>query len=100
MVRRPRIEPSVDRRLLRDSCLGALRPLGGPRPATVTSIMKSREHWERVHRHIAPAELSWFQREPTVSLDLIRRVATNLDAPIIDVGGGASTLVDGLLDAG
>jgi len=62
--------------------------------------MDSREHWERVHRHIAPAELSWFQREPTVSLELIRRVATNLDAPIIDVGGGASTLVDGLLDAG
>jgi SAM-dependent methyltransferase len=62
--------------------------------------MESREHWERVHRHIAPAELSWFQREPTLSLDLIRRVATDLDAPIIDVGGGASTLVDGLLDAG
>jgi SAM-dependent methyltransferase len=62
--------------------------------------MKSREHWERVHRHIAPAALSWYQREPTVSLDLIRRVAPDLDAPIIDVGGGASTLVDGLLDAG
>jgi 2-polyprenyl-3-methyl-5-hydroxy-6-metoxy-1,4-benzoquinol methylase len=62
--------------------------------------MKSREHWERVHRHTAPAELSWFQRAPTVSLDLIRRVAPDLDAPIIDVGGGASTLVDGLLDAG
>jgi SAM-dependent methyltransferase len=62
--------------------------------------MRSREHWERVHRHIAPAELSWHQREPTISLDLIRRVATDVDAPIIDVGGGASTLVDGLLDAG
>ena len=62
--------------------------------------MKSREHWERVHRHIAPAELSWFQREPTGSLDLIRRVAPDLDAPIIDVGGGASTLVDVLLDSG
>ena len=62
--------------------------------------MKSREHWERVHRHIAPAELSWYQHDATVSLDLIRRVAPDLDAPIIDVGGGASTLVDGLLDAG
>jgi SAM-dependent methyltransferase len=62
--------------------------------------MQSREHWERVHRHSAPAELSWFQREPTVSLDLIRRVAPDLDAPIIDVGGGASTLVDALLEAG
>ena len=62
--------------------------------------MESREHWERVHRHIAPDELSWYQREPTISLDLIRRVAPDLDAPIIDVGGGASTLVDALLDAG
>jgi len=32
--------------------------------------------------------------------EVIRRVVTDLDAPIIDVGGGASTLVDGLLDAG
>ena len=62
--------------------------------------MKSREHWERVHRHTAPAELSWYQPEPAISLDLIRRVAPDLDEPIIDVGGGASTLVDGLLDAG
>ena len=62
--------------------------------------MKSREHWDDVHRRIAPAELSWHQREPTISLDLIRRVAPDLDEPIIDVGGGASTLVDGLLDAG
>jgi SAM-dependent methyltransferase len=31
---------------------------------------------------------------------LIARVAPDFDAPIIDVGGGASTLVDGLLDTG
>jgi SAM-dependent methyltransferase len=35
-----------------------------------------------------------------MSLDLIRRVTPDIDASIIDVGGGASTLVDGLLDAG
>lgn len=62
--------------------------------------MKSREHWERVHARIAPDELSWHQREASVSLALIRRVARDPDAPIIDVGGGTSTLVDGLLDAG
>ena len=58
------------------------------------------KHWETIYRTQAPTEVSWYQPEPRVSLDLIRRVASDLDAPIIDVGGGASLLVDGLLDAG
>jgi len=62
--------------------------------------MDRREHWENVYRHKAPTALSWFQPEPAVSLALIARVAPDLGAPIIDVGGGASTLVDRLLDAG
>ena len=44
--------------------------------------------------------MSWYQPEARISLDLIRRVAPDPSTPIIDVGGGASTLVDGLLDAG
>ena len=62
--------------------------------------MERREHWDRIYRRNAPSELSWYQTEPTISLELIRRVAPDLEWPIIDVGGGASTLVDGLLDAG
>jgi SAM-dependent methyltransferase len=58
------------------------------------------KYWETIYRTRAPTQVSWYQPEPRVSLDLIRRVATDLDAPIIDVGGGASLLVDGLLDAG
>ena len=57
-------------------------------------------HWETIYRTKAPTQLSWYQPEARLSLDLIRRVAIDLDTPIIDVGGGASTLVDGLLDAG
>lgn len=57
-------------------------------------------HWESVYRTKSPTELSWYQPEARLSVDLIRRVAADFDAPIIDVGGGASTLVDGLLDAG
>jgi SAM-dependent methyltransferase len=57
-------------------------------------------YWETIYRSKAPTELSWYQPEARLSLDLIRRVAIDLDTPIIDVGGGASTLVDGLLDAG
>ena len=62
--------------------------------------MGRREHWESVYRRKAATEVSWFQPEAALSLDLIRRTAPDLDAPIVDVGGGASTLVDGLLEAG
>ncbi len=44
--------------------------------------------------------MSWYQPELTLSLGLIRRAAPDTSAAIIDVGGGASTLVDGLLAAG
>ena len=59
-----------------------------------------RQHWDALYRRKAPTELSWYQPESVVSLHLIRQSATDLDGPIIDAGGGASTLVDGLLDAG
>jgi 2-polyprenyl-3-methyl-5-hydroxy-6-metoxy-1,4-benzoquinol methylase len=62
--------------------------------------MTLRDHWERVYRNKGATEVSWYQPEAKVSLDLIRRVAPDLDAPILDVGGGASTLVDGLIGAG
>ncbi|MGI9040760.1 MAG: class I SAM-dependent methyltransferase [Gemmatimonadales bacterium] len=61
--------------------------------------IEAEKHWENIYRTKDPTQVSWYQREPRLSLDLIRRAAPDLDAPIIDVGGGASTLVDGLLDA-
>jgi ubiquinone/menaquinone biosynthesis C-methylase UbiE len=57
-------------------------------------------HWESLYRTKSPTQVSWYQPEARLSLDLICRVAADPDAPIIDVGGGASTLVDGLLGAG
>lgn len=62
--------------------------------------MDPKTHWETIYRTKEPHELSWFQREASISLALIRRVAPELTAKIIDVGGGASTLVDGLVAAG
>ncbi len=62
--------------------------------------MAHREHWDRVYRQKPASDASWYQAEATVWLALIRQVALDLDAPIIDVGSGASTLVDSLLDAG
>jgi SAM-dependent methyltransferase len=62
--------------------------------------MDARAHWEAVYGGKQPTEVSWYQAEPRLSLDLIRRAAPRHAASIIDVGGGASTLVDWLLMEG
>ena len=59
----------------------------------------SQAHWDDLWADRAPDEVSWFQAKPTESLALIRSV-TSLDASIVDIGGGASRLVDALLGAG
>jgi ubiquinone/menaquinone biosynthesis C-methylase UbiE len=62
--------------------------------------MNREKHWESIYRAKAPTEVSWYQPEARLSLELIRRVARYPDTPIMDVGGGASTLADGLLASG
>lgn len=62
--------------------------------------MNAKGHWQTIYQAKGPDQLSWFQAEATVSRDLIVRFAPDRDAQIVDVGGGASTLVDGLLVAG
>lgn len=57
-------------------------------------------HWQRIYRARSPAELSWYEPVPQHSLDLIRAARLSLSDPILDVGGGASELVDHLLAAG
>ena len=59
-----------------------------------------KSHWDRVYEDKAFSDVSWYQAQPAESLALIEAAATHHDAPIIDVGGGASTLVDHLLDRG
>ncbi len=57
-------------------------------------------HWENVYTTKTEKGVSWFEESPTISLDLIRSTGAGLDAPIIDIGGGASRLVDALVDDG
>jgi SAM-dependent methyltransferase len=57
-------------------------------------------HWENVYRTKGEREVSWFQETPEVSLALIAAAGAAHDSAIIDIGGGASRLVDALLDAG
>lgn len=59
-----------------------------------------REHWEAVFREKREDEVSWFQERPRTSLDLLAKTGVPRDARIVDVGGGASRLVDALLEAG
>ena len=62
--------------------------------------MSRREHWDRVFTEKAVNSVTWYQARPDLSLALIERAKVAPDAAIIDIGGGASTLVDHLLDAG
>jgi ubiquinone/menaquinone biosynthesis C-methylase UbiE len=55
-----------------------------------------KQHWEQVYTNKSALEVSWYQAEPLLSLELIHRSGLGQDAPLIDVGGGASLLVDRL----
>jgi SAM-dependent methyltransferase len=57
-------------------------------------------HWEGVYTKKAEHELSWFQENPAPSLDLMAQVGATSASAVIDVGGGASRLVDNLLGRG
>src|ERR1700722_4911629 len=57
-------------------------------------------HWEGIYTQKSENEVSWFQDSPALSLELIARVGAALTSAIIDVGGGASRLVDNLVDRG
>jgi SAM-dependent methyltransferase len=59
-----------------------------------------RAHWDNVYRTKREDEVSWFQASPALSLDLIHAAGVERSAPIIDVGGGASRLVDALIEEG
>jgi SAM-dependent methyltransferase len=57
-------------------------------------------HWNAAYAARAPEEASWYQAVPAVSLALIGVLGTPSDAAVIDVGGGAATLADHLLERG
>jgi ubiquinone/menaquinone biosynthesis C-methylase UbiE len=62
--------------------------------------MDTKGHWEYVYETKAPTQVSWYQSNPQLSLQLIQRTGMAKTEPIIDVGGGTSTLVDDLLACG
>ena len=53
-----------------------------------------KKHWGDVYQEKSPLEVSWYQKEPKLSLELIRSTNVASNDAIIDVGGGTSVLVD------
>lgn len=60
--------------------------------------MEPKDHWENVYTTKNAAEVSWFQEHAHLSLKFIEAAHLPKSSSIIDIGGGASTLVDDLLD--
>ena len=61
---------------------------------------RTQAHWQEVWTRKTPEEVSWFQDDPALSLEMIAAAGLRRDAASIDVGGGASTLVDRLTERG
>ena len=57
-------------------------------------------HWQSVYRTKQPDQVSWFTLHLNISVELLKQAGLNPDSRIIDIGAGASTLVDDLLDTG
>lgn len=57
-------------------------------------------HWEGIYGTKAETDVSWFEAEPELSLDLVRRTGASPKDAIIDIGGGLSRLADALVAAG
>jgi SAM-dependent methyltransferase len=57
-------------------------------------------HWENVYTTKRENEVSWFQQSPAPSLELIVQAGAVSHSAIIDMGGGASRLVDHLVEQG
>jgi len=64
------------------------------------STLERQAHWQNVYQTKGERDVSWFQESPEISLDLIKATGVPSDASIIDIGGGASRLVDTLLAGG
>ncbi|WP_020146498.1 class I SAM-dependent methyltransferase [Thioalkalivibrio sp. ALJ15] len=62
--------------------------------------MSNKQHWEQVYQTRDTEAVGWYESEARTSRALIREVAPSAEAAIVDIGGGASVLVDELLTEG
>jgi cyclopropane fatty-acyl-phospholipid synthase-like methyltransferase len=64
------------------------------------SEFNRQAHWQQVYKEKGEYQVSWFQDQPAISLELIEAVGAKPSLAIIDIGGGASRLMDALVDRG
>ena len=62
--------------------------------------MNAKIHWQHIYEAKVPTQVSWYQEHAQFSLQFIQKTGIQRTGHIIDVGGGASTLVDDLVTAG
>lgn len=62
--------------------------------------MPDKDHWDSVYRDRAGDDLSWYQARAEQSLALINKCGLDREAPLIDIGGGTSSLAAELLQQG
>lgn len=62
--------------------------------------MGATAHWNDRYQTIGAQAVSWYEARPATSLELLEAAGMTSESSVIDVGGGASTLVDHLIAAG
>jgi len=62
--------------------------------------MQSVDHWDEVYETKRSTRVSWYQPSPEPTLKALDRLSIAPSTSLIDVGGGASNLVDALLERG
>lgn len=60
----------------------------------------TKDHWESVYRTKSADAVSWFSAHLGTSLELLKLAGLGRESRVIDIGAGASTLIDDLLDYG
>ena len=63
-------------------------------------IIDLKSHWDSTYSKSETSKLGWYEESPKPSLQLINKCSLIKNAPILNVGAGASTLVDELLKLG
>ncbi len=66
----------------------------------MNAVSQAAQHWQRVYLEKDPHQVSWFEDSPVASLELLANAHLSSFSSVIDVGGGASALVDALLSRG
>lgn len=64
------------------------------------AVLAAQTHWDGAYQRSGATNVSWFQPSPALSLQLIDSIGVDASDVVVDIGGGASMLVDGLLSRG